>query len=86
MEHTLSRMQTSLQVLKDKTIAAQKRQHDITLRQLDKISINLYPHSKLQERELNLIYYLNKYGLEFLRWLRDELVIDKFMHQIIKME
>jgi bacillithiol synthase len=86
MEHTLSRMQTSLQVLKEKTISAQTRQHDITLRQLDKVSINLFPHSKLQERELNLIYYLNKYGLEFLRWLRDEIVIDKFTHQIINIE
>ncbi len=86
MEHTLSRMQNSLQVLKEKTISAQTRQHDITLRQLDKVSINLFPHSKLQERELNLIYFLNKYGLEFLRWLRDEIVIDKFTHQIINIE
>lgn len=86
MENTLSRMQTSLHALKEKTYAAQKRQHDISLRQLDKVSVNLFPHSKLQEREINLIYYLNKYGLEFLRWLRDELVIDKFMHQIINLE
>jgi bacillithiol biosynthesis cysteine-adding enzyme BshC len=86
MENTLTRMQASLNTLKEKTIAAQKRQHDISLRQLDRVSINLFPHSNLQEREMNLIYYLNKYGLEFLRWLRGELVIDKFMHQIINIE
>jgi bacillithiol biosynthesis cysteine-adding enzyme BshC len=86
MENTLTRMQASLNSLKEKTIAAQKRQHDISLRQLDRVSINIFPNSKLQERELNLIYYLNKYGLEFLRWLRGELVIDKFMHQIITIE
>jgi bacillithiol biosynthesis cysteine-adding enzyme BshC len=86
LENTLSRMQSALNTLKEKTFAAQKRQHDITLRQLDKISLNIFPHSKLQEREINLIYYLNKYGLEFLRWLRDELSVDKFVHQIINME
>lgn len=86
MENTLTRMQAALNTLKEKTIAAQKRQHDISLRQLDRVSINLFPHSYLQEREMNLIYYLNKYGLEFLRWLRGELVIDKFMHQIINIE
>jgi uncharacterized protein YllA (UPF0747 family) len=40
----------------------------------------------LQEREMNIIYFLNKYGLELLRWLRSELVLDKFMHQIINLE
>jgi bacillithiol synthase len=86
MENTLSRMQTALQNLKEKTIAAQKRQHDISLRQLDKVATNLFPQASLQERELNIIYYLNKYGLEFLRWLRGELIIDKFMHQVINIE
>jgi bacillithiol synthase len=86
MENTLTRIQAALHNLEEKTFAAQKRQHDISLRQLDKVSINLFPNSNLQEREMNLIYYLNKYGLEFLRWLRGELVIDKFMHQIINLE
>jgi bacillithiol biosynthesis cysteine-adding enzyme BshC len=86
MENTLSKMQNALNVLKEKTISAQKRQHEITLRQLDKVALNIYPNYNLQERELNVIYFLNKYGLEFIRWLSDELVIDKYMHQIIKLE
>jgi bacillithiol biosynthesis cysteine-adding enzyme BshC len=86
MENTLTRIQGALNGLKEKTIAAQVRQHEISLRQLDKVAINLFPNSNLQEREMNVIYYLNKYGLEFLRWLRSELVLDKFMHQIINLE
>lgn len=86
MENTLSKMQNALNVLKDKTIAAQKRQHEISLRQLDKVSLSIYPNSNLQEREMNIIYFLNKYGLEFLRWLNNELVIDKFMHQVVNLE
>ena len=86
MENTLTRMQGALNNLKEKTLAAQVRQHEISLRQLDKVSISLFPHSNLQEREMNIIYFLNKYGLELLRWLRSELVLDKFMHQIIPLE
>jgi bacillithiol biosynthesis cysteine-adding enzyme BshC len=86
MENTLSRMQGALNGLKEKTIAAQVRQHEISLRQLDKVALSLFPNSNLQEREMNIIYYLNKYGLELLRWLRSELVLDKFMHQIINLE
>jgi bacillithiol synthase len=86
MENTLARMQGALNSLKEKTISAQVRQHEISLRQLDKVAISLFPNSNLQEREMNVIYFLNKYGLEFLRWLRSELVLDKFMHQIINLE
>jgi bacillithiol biosynthesis cysteine-adding enzyme BshC len=86
MENTLTRMQGALNNLKEKTLAAQVRQHEISLRQLDKVSISLFPHTNLQEREMNIIYFLNKYGLELLRWLRSELVLDKFMHQIIPLE
>ncbi len=86
MENTLVRMQGALNGLKEKTLAAQVRQHEISFRQLDKVSISLFPNSNLQEREMNIIYYLNKYGLELLRWLRSELVLDKFMHQIISLE
>ena len=86
MENTLLRMQGALNGLKEKTISAQVRQNEISLRQLDKVALSLFPNSNLQEREMNIVYFLNKYGLEFLRWLRSELVIDKFMHQIINLE
>jgi len=71
--------------LKHKAIAAQKRNSEATLRQIDKASLHLYPYSNFQERELSIVHFLNKYGLEFLRWLKDELVIDKFRHQVIDM-
>jgi bacillithiol synthase len=86
MENTLLKIQNSINVLREKTLSAQKRQHEISLRQLDKVTINLFPNSKPQEREINIIYFLNKYGLEFLRWLRGEIVIDKYMHQVINLE
>ena len=86
MENTLVRIQGALNGLKEKTISAQVRQNEISLRQLDRVAISLFPNSNLQEREMNIIYFLNKYGLELLRWLRSELVLDKFMHQVINLE
>jgi bacillithiol biosynthesis cysteine-adding enzyme BshC len=72
-----------LSALKQKAAAAQARNHEVVLRQIDKAALHLHPGSHYQERELNVLHFLNKYGLEFLRWLRSELVIDKFKHQII---
>ena len=86
LENTLGRMLGSLNSLKEKTLSAQVRQHEISFRQLDKVAVSLFPDSNLQEREMNIIYFLNKYGLELLRWLRNELVLDKFMHQVINLE
>jgi bacillithiol biosynthesis cysteine-adding enzyme BshC len=86
LEHSLTKIHNILAILKEKTLAAQKRQHEIVLRQLEKAAGSVFPHSTMQERELNIIYFLNKYGLEFLRWLRGELITDRFMHQVIDIE
>ena len=72
-----------LNEFKLKSIEAQKRKHETTLRQIDKIINITYPHSTLQEREINFIYFMNKYGEGFLDQIFDELAINKFEHQII---
>ena len=71
--------------LKGKAISVQKTKHETTLRQVDKISSSLFPNSFLQERELNFIYFMNKYGMDFLDKLMDEIEINKFEHQVINL-
>jgi bacillithiol biosynthesis cysteine-adding enzyme BshC len=71
--------------LKERAVAAQMRQHEVSLRQIDRVSSVVFPNSNLQEREINVIYFLNKYGMEFLRWLYGEVKIDLFKHQIIRL-
>jgi uncharacterized protein YllA (UPF0747 family) len=51
-----------LEELKGKAIESQKKKHETTLRQIDKLSSTLFPNGSLQERELNFIYFVNKYG------------------------
>ncbi|MHB1688774.1 MAG: bacillithiol biosynthesis cysteine-adding enzyme BshC [Ignavibacteriaceae bacterium] len=74
-----------LNEFKTKAVEAQKRKHETTLRQIDKILNIAYPNSTLQEREINFIYFMNKYGEEFLNQIFDELSINKFEHQIINL-
>jgi len=74
---------STIEGLKERAVAAQKRQHEVSLRQIDKAASIVFPQSSFQERELNVLYFLNKYGMEFLRWLYGEVKIDLFKHQII---
>ncbi len=71
--------------LNGKATEAQKKHHEITLRQIDKASANLFPNSNLQERELNFFNYANKYGVEVLKKIYEDLVINKFEHQVIEL-
>jgi uncharacterized protein YllA (UPF0747 family) len=43
----------------------------------------LLPNGNLQEREINILYYMNKYGPELIKWLYGELEISGFKHQAI---
>ncbi|NMB81817.1 MAG: bacillithiol biosynthesis BshC, partial [Ignavibacteria bacterium] len=66
-------------------IEAEKRKHEATTRQLGKVRNVLYPNNELQERELNFIYFANKYGMDIFKWIYSELVINKFEHQILEL-
>ena len=72
--------------LNGKATEAQKKRYEITLRQIDKASANLFPNMNLQERELSFFHYANKYGLDILKKLFEELAINKFEHQVIELD
>jgi bacillithiol biosynthesis cysteine-adding enzyme BshC len=86
LENAAKKIEYQIDHLKQKTVSAQARKNEATLRQIDKAAQHLFPESVFQERSLNILHFLNKYGLEFLRWLKTELTIDKFKHQIINLE
>jgi len=71
--------------LKSKAEKAQQKKYEVTLRQIDRAAVHLFPNSNLQEREINFIYFINKYGEEFLKKIFEELQINKFEHQIIRL-
>lgn len=85
VDGTLGKFQQQLEVLKQKTQKAQQQKEEISLKQIRKASLNIFPAGNFQEREFNGIQYLNKYGPDFVKWLANELIIDKFQHQVITM-
>jgi uncharacterized protein YllA (UPF0747 family) len=59
-----------------KILQAVKRQNEIALGQLEKAQKNLFPGGKPQERILNPLYYLARYGPELIPALLDEFHVD----------
>ncbi|MBK8554029.1 MAG: bacillithiol biosynthesis cysteine-adding enzyme BshC [Ignavibacteria bacterium] len=73
----------SLDVARDKFSGAQSKQNEIISNQLSKVLLYIYPDNTLQERVLNITYFLNKYGPAFTDHLMNEIKIDDFSHQLI---
>ncbi|MFB6250002.1 MAG: bacillithiol biosynthesis cysteine-adding enzyme BshC [Salinibacter sp.] len=71
--------------LKQRTVRAEKRHHDEVRAQLAKAQANLRPQATLQERHINVLYYLNKYSLDLLGDLRAALDTDTSAHQIVEL-
>lgn len=79
------RIEETINYLKAKAVEAEKRKYDSTIRQISKVRNVLYPNNNLQERELNWIYFANKYGMDIFKWIYNELAINKFEHQILEL-
>jgi bacillithiol biosynthesis cysteine-adding enzyme BshC len=84
-EKSKQRIDQALEYLKNKASEAEKRKYDTSIRQLTKVRNILFPNGSLQEREINFVYFVNKYGMDFIKWLFNELQIDKFEHQILEL-
>ena len=74
----------SLDVARDKFSAFQSKQNEVLSIQFQKVLLFIYPDNILQERVLNIIYFLNKYGYDFIDTLMNEIKIDDFSHQLIE--
>ncbi|TSA25531.1 MAG: bacillithiol biosynthesis cysteine-adding enzyme BshC [Ignavibacteriales bacterium] len=79
------RIEETINYLKTKAVESEKRKYDSTIRQISKVRNVLYPNNNLQERELNWIYFANKYGMDIFKWIYNELAINKFEHQILEL-
>lgn len=67
----------------EKTISAHQKRNETISRQIEKLKINLFPEDELQERVLNIIYFLNKYDMSLIDRLFDELEAFEFNHQVV---
>lgn len=76
---------SSLHIFKDKLLNAQSLHSETTTAQIDKVTNNLFPQGNMQERLINILYFLNKYDEGFIKKLFDEIDIHNYNHQVIEM-
>lgn len=85
LENVQSKMDGNLSVLKEKSISAQKRRNETAVRQIEKAASGLLPNGSLQEREVSVLYFMNKYGPDIVKWISSELDIASFKHQLLSL-
>jgi bacillithiol biosynthesis cysteine-adding enzyme BshC len=85
VDNMKEKMKQSLEQFKNKLINAQAKKSDTTNTQIDKVVNNIYPNHNLQERIINVTYFLNKYDEAFIKKLFHEINVANFNHQVIEM-
>ncbi|MCL5071704.1 MAG: bacillithiol biosynthesis cysteine-adding enzyme BshC [Actinobacteria bacterium] len=75
-----------LGILYKKIYSDIKKRNSFISDAVDRIYLNLFPDSKLQERVVNIFNYINKYDFVFLDNLYNEIVPMDFSHKFIKIE
>ena len=80
-----SKMQHQLTQLRARASRAELRQTEVLGRHADLLCNALYPNKTLQEREVAGIYFVARYGAEFLRGVYDTIHTDCVDHQVISL-
>jgi len=83
LETTRSKVDANLSRLREKAVRAQKRKNEVLLNHIRKAARHIAPDGHPQERWLSVIYFLNKYGPQFVTWLRSEIRANVFEHQVL---
>jgi bacillithiol biosynthesis cysteine-adding enzyme BshC len=84
-ERYKQKIYSSIEDFRNKALEAEKRKYESAIRQTNRVLVNVYPNSVLQERELNYFAFSNKYGMDFINFVFTQLEINKFEHQIIEL-
>ena len=74
--HARNAALAAFQDVERKIVQSVKRENEIGLAQLEKALLHLFPEGKPQERVLNPLYYLTRYGNRFVEALVDGFEVD----------
>jgi bacillithiol biosynthesis cysteine-adding enzyme BshC len=85
VENVKGRMHHQIDILEKKILQAYKKRNEIVSQQIHKAKNNLFPNNQLQERELNVVPFLFKYGFGLIDRLYEVMDISNFDHQIIRL-
>lgn len=84
-ETSRSKIQHQLEKLRSQAARAEAQKGEVVNRHADLLSDALYPHKGLQERSIGAMYFLARYGLDFLHLLHDLMQSDCHDHQIVEL-
>jgi uncharacterized protein YllA (UPF0747 family) len=79
----LGRMLDDLKKLEGKIIQAAKRKDETLRRQFMHAQAQAFPGGQPQEREIGLVYFVNKYGSVLIDRLSEELPLDHGSHWVV---
>ena len=74
--HARNAALAALQDVERKIVQSVKRENEIALRQVEVAQRHLFPEGKPQERVLNALYYLTRYGNSFIEALVESFEVD----------
>ncbi len=74
-----------LGALKKKALLSTLKKDETAARQVAELFDMLLPYGELQERSLNVLYFLNKYGLHFIDWIYAVTDMNKKAHRIVNL-
>ena len=77
------KIQYQLENLRSKFVGAESRRREILTRQVDSLSTTLYPSGGFQERQISILYFLSRYGPEFLEQLYDAIDLSDPDHRLL---
>jgi bacillithiol biosynthesis cysteine-adding enzyme BshC len=83
LDGVASKIDSHLANLKEKSVVAQKRKNEIAVRQLEKSARSVLPNGNLQEREVNVVHYMNRHGFDIVKWMASQIDINGFKHQLL---
>lgn len=61
----------------------QVRKDEVVRQQIEAMFTSLLPHKHLQERSLNIAYFLNRYGFNFVDWIYNSIDLEDKSHRVI---
>jgi len=77
-------MQKEIDVLEKKLISVLKQKNSMIISDIEKIYENIFPGGSLQERRINIFYFINRYGKDLVSDLLNEVKAFDFYHKFLE--
>jgi bacillithiol biosynthesis cysteine-adding enzyme BshC len=85
VDTTVEKMHQPLKTLHTKIIQASKRKHDTLRRQFERTRVLAFPGGAPQERALNVVFFVNRYGHALCDRLLEGLPLDTSKHYLVNL-